>query len=371
MRTMNRQTMSSTDIKTELDRRVRAEKWPGSGTLGAAVVVLLLFLTAASPAVGQRLDPGDFKTGKRVRGAFREVVAQAGQATVRVLCEGKQVALGTLVGSDGSVLTKASELAGVISCVLSDGSEVRARVVGEDRAFDLALLKVDAKQLTPVSWSANKELSIGQWLATPGLDELPLAVGVLSVTPRAIPPLKGVLGISIAETGDGAKVTRVVPNSGADRAGLRVGDLILSVAGRVVESRGVLEQFLGSLAPGDTLSLRIARGDEQLELEATLGQPFSRLIDRNHLQNRMGGQLSRRRAGFAIALQHDSVIRPQDCGGPLVDLTGRAVGINIARAGRTETYAIPAATVLNVLKDLKPGVGESVNARPTSRSERQ
>ena len=46
-----------------------------------------------------------------------------------------------------------------------------------------------------------------------------------------------------------------------------------------------------------------------------------------------------------MILQHDSVLKPSECGGPLVDLDGKVVGINIARAGRTETYAIPSEVV--------------------------
>jgi serine protease Do len=39
----------------------------------------------------------------------------------------------------------------------------------------------------------------------------------------------------------------------------------------------------------------------------------------------------------------------------VVDLQGKAVGINIARAGRTESYAIPAEVVQGLLSDLKSG----------------
>jgi serine protease Do len=55
--------------------------------------------------------------------------------------------------------------------------------------------------------------------------------------------------------------------------------------------------------------------------------------------------LSERRGGFSLAIQHDSVLKPADCGGPIVDLDGKAVGLNIARAGRVESYALPAAVV--------------------------
>src|SRR5262249_53128260 len=56
-------------------------------------------------------------------------------------------------------------------------------------------------------------------------------------------------------------------------------------------------------------------------------------------------ELSGRRRGFPTVLQHDTVLRPSDCGGPLVGLDGNVIGVNIARAGRTARYAIPAEDV--------------------------
>jgi serine protease Do len=78
----------------------------------------------------------------------------------------------------------------------------------------------------------------------------------------------------------------------------------------------------------------------------------------------MGSELSQRRAGFPVVLQHDGVIRPTDCGGPLVDLDGRVVGINIARAGRVESYAVPSEAVIPLLGDLMAGKSTLVEGMP-------
>src|SRR5687768_6091451 len=75
-------------------------------------------------------------------------------------------------------------------------------------------------------------------------------------------------------------------------------------------------------------------------------------IGRHDFQNQLGGELSRRRAGFPSVFQHDSVLQPNECGGPVVDLNGHAVGINIARAGRVASYAIPTSVVKEVLASL-------------------
>ena len=65
--------------------------------------------------------------------------------------------------------------------------------------------------------------------------------------------------------------------------------------------------------------------------------------------------MSKRRTGFPSVLQHDTALWPSDCGGPVLDVDGHAVGVNIARAGRVESYAIPAAAIKPLLADLKSG----------------
>ena len=108
--------------------------------------------------------------------------------------------------------------------------------------------------------------------------------------------------------------------------------------------------------PCQTLTFKVRRDQQELELKATLGKrPAGMNFDRSDFQNRMGSTLSERRVGFPVILQHDTVLRPQDCGGPLVDLDGNVIGINIARAGRVETFAIPAETVQLILADLMSG----------------
>src|SRR5262249_59985794 len=67
--------------------------------------------------------------------------------------------------------------------------------------------------------------------------------------------------------------------------------------------------------------------------------------------NRLGSDLSVRRTGFPAVLQTDMVIKPTDCGGPLVDLDGKTVGLVIARGGRVESYAIPSEEIRPLIAD--------------------
>jgi S1-C subfamily serine protease len=61
---------------------------------------------------------------------------------------------------------------------------------------------------------------------------------------------------------------------------------------------------------------------------------------------------SLRRDGFPNVFVHDGAIAPDRCGGPVVDRSGRVVGVNIARADPLQTFAIPSDVVQEVLLGL-------------------
>jgi serine protease Do len=236
--------------------------------------------------------------------------------------------------------------------------------VGVHEPYDLALLKVAATALPAVEWRDKITAAVGTWVAAPGLDDTPVAVGVVSVAARAVAARDlpapynsagGYLGIELADAADvGARISRVVPNSPAAKAGLKADDFFLSFAGRPVQDADALLDALRRNKPGEAVAIRVKRGSEEVELQVTLDRrPGGR--GRGDFQNRLAGALSDRRNGFPTILQHDAVLRPSDCGGPLVDLDGKVIGINIARAGRTESYAAPTPVVLPLLYDLMSG----------------
>ncbi|MEX2185167.1 MAG: PDZ domain-containing protein [Pirellulales bacterium] len=292
------------------------------------------------------------KMNSAVLAAFREVVSPIHSSTVVVRADGKDASLGAIVGESGWILTKSSEIKGKITCRLADGRELAARVIGVDDDTDLAMLKVNAKGLPAVTWETEKP-QVGDWVATAGTSDVPASVGVVSVLPRGVMAPRGILGIGLEQGKDGAQVREVMPGSGAAKAGMVVGDTVLSVNGKVAKTHEELIAIVAHYAPGDTLTLVVRRDGKEITLKATLG---ARPTDgRSNLQNTMGGPLSERRSNFAEILQHDSVLRPDQCGGPLVNLDGKVVGINIARAGRVESYAIPAAVVTTLIADLQSG----------------
>ncbi len=335
-----------------------------------AVAVVCLVL---APLDAQRRGPG---RGRRatirppsqhsrnhdtVKKAFREVIVHARQSTVRVLAGGKQVVLGAIVDADGHIITKASELPDSklldteITCQLPDGSKLPARIIGVHEQNDLAMLEVDAKGLTPVTWSKDVGCKPGSWLATPGRGELPVSIGVMSAQVHDRRNRnRGYLGVRMEQRRDEVRLREVMPGTAAAAAGLRRGDVILEFGEHQVRSTQQFTSRIGRRKPGDKVKLKVRRRGEVLILEATLRKNDDRRGPRSN-QERLWGPLSDIRIGFDDVIQHDSVVKPNQCGGPLVNLDGEVVGINISRVGRMETLALTGKVVRSMLEDLRSG----------------
>jgi S1-C subfamily serine protease len=111
---------------------------------------------------------------------------------------------------------------------------------------------------------------------------------------------------------------------------------------------------------GTDVKVTLLRDGKQTELDVKLsarGDLF-REVSRN---DQMSGDFSNRRSGFPRVIQHDILGASLTMGGPVLDLEGRAVGMNIARANRAETFAIP----VEELRDLAEGMIKQVAATAT------
>jgi serine protease Do len=339
-----------------------------SKLVGFSLVLVLLALVPTALAQG-RFGGGplsaNLRDGQEVRKAFRNLVADATQSTVRVVCNGKETVLGTIVSEDGFIVTKYSELQEPITCRLADGRHFSARVVGEDPSYDLGMLKIEATELKPVEWSGDENgPAVGQLLATVSDGgELPREIGVVSVPLRKIPP-EGRLGIAFTGPDESPTISVVDPYSAAQRAGIKIGDVVIRAADKPIASRQELIDFIHQHRSGDTIALVVHRGDKDIDISATLRSDMS---GRSARMNEMGtGKVSKRSTDFPDVIQHDTALMASDCGGPLVDLSGKVVGINIARGGRTETYAAPAGRVRMLLTDLESGKLAPVDKLPSA-----
>ncbi|MEW5986744.1 MAG: PDZ domain-containing protein [Chloroflexota bacterium] len=78
-------------------------------------------------------------------------------------------------------------------------------------------------------------------------------------------PFDGTLEVQIT-------VAEVLPDTPAAEAGLQAGDVITAVDGESVDFPNKVQELIRGKNPGDTITLTVQRGDETLELTATLGE---------------------------------------------------------------------------------------------------
>ena len=319
------------------------------------VLAITIFCVLGSSPAGAQWEY--FKDHPEVHRSFNATISQACQSTVRLFSGSKPVALGTIIDEAGLMVSKSSELHGELTCQLPNHRRYPVRIIARNSDHDLALLRLEGdlpENIVAVQWRTKRMLGVGSWLATTDLSQKPLAIGVVSVTPRRIEHERGFLGVRLNQTSRGPEIDSVIPHGAADTAGLLAGDIVTHVDGRRVQQREAMIRQIASMHPGEPIEIRILRGpnEEKTAVTAILGFPNlgkGLELSRFATMNALGGNPSRRRADFPSVFQHDTVIQRNECGGPLVDTAGRVAGINIARAGRTSSYAVPADVVRGLI----------------------
>jgi serine protease Do len=296
---------------------------------------------------------------------FKSLANSASDSTVKVQSGRRQIAVGTIIDGSGLVLTKASEMRGELKCRLANGDLVSASVFGIDVENDLALLKIDADGLAEAPLQITETPTQGMWLVSPTDQNGSLTVGVVGVNERRIPPSRAFIGIQMNNESDdgGVLITKIVDNSPAKKSKLRIDDVIVKIDSVEIKNREALVDSIGTYSPGSEIALTVKREDKELVIKLTLAdaQQTSPMNSRSRTQNSMGSRLSPRGKDFPRAFQHDMALERNQCGGPVVNLDGQIVGINIARAGRVSSLAIPVDAVLSVIEKLKTGEYSPVN----------
>jgi len=99
---------------------------------------------------------------------------------------------GFIVSPDGLVLTNAHVVKGAsdVTVKLTDRREFRAKVLGADPKTDVAVLKIDAKNLPTVRLGSTRDLQVGEWVLAIGSPfgfENSVTAGVVSAKGRSLP----------------------------------------------------------------------------------------------------------------------------------------------------------------------------------------
>ncbi|QXL83405.1 DegQ family serine endoprotease [Comamonas sp. NLF-1-9] len=99
---------------------------------------------------------------------------------------------GFIVDADGLVLTNAHVVKGAdrVTVKLTDRREFQAKVLGSDPKTDIAVLKIDAKDLPTVKLGNSADLKVGEWVLAIGSPfgfENTVTAGVVSAKGRSLP----------------------------------------------------------------------------------------------------------------------------------------------------------------------------------------
>jgi len=270
---------------------------------------------------------------------------------------GESVGTGLIVTSDGEIVTNAHVVgnARTVHVRLNGESEPRdAAVVAADSLRDLALLRVDAKGLSPATFAAPDDIRLGDEVLAIGyaldldgdptvtlgivsalhrtlntesgslkgliqtdaavssgnsggplVDALGRVVGITTLasstgfgstanglgfaisTAELLPEMEhlraqagggeqqaGYLGVQLnrrTDGGSGALVTEVVAGSGADTAGIEVGDVVVAVNGEPISGQAALIATVRDLAPGDIAAVSLTRNGKPIDVDVKLG----------------------------------------------------------------------------------------------------
>lgn len=266
---------------------------------------------------------------------------------------------GVIVSDDGYIVTNnhVIEDSDEIEVTLNDKREYRAELIGTDPSTDLALVKINAKNLPALEFGNSDSLRIGEWVLAIGNPfnlESTVTSGIVSAKGRSIDILegqdriesfiqtdaavnpgnsggalvntngeligintaiitrsgryegysfavpinlvrkvvrdlrdyglvqRGILGVFIDEMTnelagrlgldavEGVYINRVTPDSGADDAGMRKGDVIIGVNGVKTKTLPEMQEQLGRYRPGNAVRIDIIREGQQQTVEVIL-----------------------------------------------------------------------------------------------------
>jgi serine protease Do len=99
---------------------------------------------------------------------------------------------GFIVDADGTVLTNAHVVEGAdeVRVRLIDRREFKGKVVGADKATDIAVVKIEAKGLPVVKLGDPAQIKVGEWVLAIGSPfgfENTVTAGIVSATSRSLP----------------------------------------------------------------------------------------------------------------------------------------------------------------------------------------
>ncbi|MFN3715028.1 MAG: DegQ family serine endoprotease [Alcanivoracaceae bacterium] len=106
--------------------------------------------------------------------------------------DGESLGSGFVISADGFILTNHHVVADATRIIvrMQDGSEKDAELVGSDPRSDLALLRIDGKNLPKVKIGSSEKLKVGEWVLAIGAPfgfDSTVTAGIVSAKGRSLP----------------------------------------------------------------------------------------------------------------------------------------------------------------------------------------
>ena len=197
-------------------------------------VVHIMATQNADESASQRqyIDPFEYFFGFDGGGSFQRPKAQP-----RV-----GAGSGVIISTDGYIITNNHVIEGAdeLEVTLNDNRKFDAKLIGTDPATDIALIKIDAKDLPTIPFGDSEKLKVGEWV---------LAVGnpfnLTSTVTAGIVSAKG-RGISLG-SGDKSKIESFIQTDAAVNPG-NSGGALVNTKGELVGINTAIYSETGSYA---------------------------------------------------------------------------------------------------------------------------
>lgn len=197
-------------------------------------VVHIMATQNADESASQRqyIDPFEYFFGFGGGGSFQRPKAQP-----RV-----GAGSGVIISTDGYIITNNHVIEGAdeLEVTLNDNRKFDAKLIGTDPATDIALIKIDAKDLPTIPFGDSEKLKVGEWV---------LAVGnpfnLTSTVTAGIVSAKG-RGISLG-SGDKSKIESFIQTDAAVNPG-NSGGALVNTKGELVGINTAIYSETGSYA---------------------------------------------------------------------------------------------------------------------------
>ena len=219
---------------------------------------------------------------------------------------------GVIVSPSGHVVTNHHVVKDAFGVVvrLGDGRSFEARLVGSDPISDIAVLKIDAKDITPAELGDNSRLEVGEWVIAMGNPlgfSNTVSVGIVSSLNRSLPSENGSVLI------EGIQTDAAINQGNSGGALANMAGQVVGINSTIASTNG------GSVGLGFAIPInRVQRVVDDIlkHGRARYGTPGLRIVDRTGLLAREAIRRSIEESVGAMPPSKGVIVRAIMPGGP-------------------------------------------------------